>query len=112
MFASVAETNAAAAWMKINDPVQDFAKIQKLVKAGFLVRTRADADLQEGKANDTGRREKAFASGAQFISTDYPEPDARHSIYQVRFANGMVARANPVSGDAANEGKDLEASAK
>ncbi len=32
----------AAAWFKCNDPVGQFDEIQRLVRAGFLVRTRAD----------------------------------------------------------------------
>ena len=85
-----------------------FARIQDLVKAGFLVRTRADADTMEARKNDPTRRERALASGAQFISTDYPEPNPAFSPYQVRFAGGGVARANPVSAPAGPAGVDLE----
>lgn len=109
MFASVAEGHPAAAWMKVNDPVRDFDRIRRLVAAGFLVRTRSDADTAEARANDTGRREKALASGAQFVSTDYAEPDPALSPYRVRLPGGVVARANPVNGDPALAGKDLEA---
>lgn len=109
MFASVAETHPAAAWMKVNDPVGDFSRIQRLVKEGFLVRTRADADTVEARANDPRRREKALASGAQFVSTDYAEPDAGLSAYRVRLPGGVVARANPISGGGVPEGVDLEA---
>ena len=52
LFVSVAETHPAAAWMKVNDPVGDFDRIQHLVRQGFLVRTRADADTKEARAND------------------------------------------------------------
>ena len=97
MFASVAPEDPSAAWFKINDPVKDFDKIQRLVRAGFLVRTRADADTRQARANDVSQRDKALASGAQFISTDYPEPDRRFSDYCVRFPGGQVARSNPVS---------------
>lgn len=98
LFASVNDRHEAAAWMKINDPVGDFQRIQNLVRQGFLVRTRADAGTRQARKRDTSRREKAFASGAQYISTDYPEPDARLSDYRVRFRPHVVARANPVSG--------------
>jgi len=67
--------------MKENDPVEGFARIQELVKAGFLVRTRADSDTAEARANDTRSRDQALASGAQFISTDYPEPNRLFSPY-------------------------------
>ena len=40
MFVTVSPEHPAAAWFKVNDPIKDFDKIQRLVKAGFLVRTR------------------------------------------------------------------------
>jgi hypothetical protein len=95
--------------MKVNDPVADFDRIQKLVKAGFLVRTRADADTAEARANDPARRDKALASGAQFVSTDYPDPDPALSPYRVRLPDGVVARPNPVSGAPTPANVDLEA---
>jgi hypothetical protein len=70
------------------------------------VRTRADGDTSEARHNDTTQREQAFASGAQFVSTDYAEPDERLSDYSVRFPGGEVVRANPVNGD--NSPGDLE----
>ena len=75
MFASVAETHPAAAWFKINDPIADFDRIRRLVAAGFLVRTRADANTRQARSGDTTMRDKALSSGAQFVSTDYPVPD-------------------------------------
>ena len=98
MFASVGEQDPGAAFFKVNDPVGRFAKIQRLVETGFIVRTRADAGSAEARRNDTSRREKAFASGAQFVSTDYPEADVRMSDYCVQFEKRAVVRANPVSG--------------
>ena len=83
MFVSVDETNPAAAFLKLNNPVSDFAKIQRAVKQGFLVRTRADSDTRESRNNDGTKRDMALASGAQFVSTDYPEPDERFSDYRL-----------------------------
>ena len=94
LFVSVPRTHPAAAWMKRNDPVGSFDEIQSLVKAGFLVRTRADAGTVEARANDAARRDQAFASGAQLISTDYPEPDLRFSGCAVRFERGVVRRTS------------------
>ena len=108
MFVSVAPDHPAAAWMKRNDPVREFDQIRALVKAGFLVRTRADADTAEARKNDPTRREKALASGAQFISTDFPEARPEISSYRVRLPGDVVARSNPVSGDPALAGLDLE----
>ena len=72
------------------------------------MRTRADADTRQARSGDASQRDKALASGAQFISTDYREPDRRFSGYSVRFPGGQVARSNPVSGDPAWVDLDLE----
>jgi hypothetical protein len=109
MFVSVAPDHPAAAWMKRNDPVREFDEIQSLVKAGFLVRTRADADTAEARKGDGSRLEKALASGAQVISTDDPEPRPEWSPYQAKLPGGVVARSNPVSGDKSLAGIDLDA---
>jgi hypothetical protein len=99
MFVSVPEGHPAAAWFKINDAVRDFDRIQRLVKAGFLVRTRADTGSGEARRNDTTRRDRALASGAQFVSTDYPEPRRDWSEYSVRLPEvpaGTAFRRNPL----------------
>jgi hypothetical protein len=108
LFVSVAETQPAAAWFKINDPIADFDRIRRLVAAGFLVRTRADADTRQARSGDTTRRDKALSSGAQFVSTDYPVPDARFTSYRVQLPGRVVARLNPVSGKREWDGVDLE----
>jgi hypothetical protein len=108
LFVSVSESHPAAAWFKINDPVADFDRIRRLVQAGFLVRTRADADTRAARTNDTIQRDKALASGAQFISTDYPVADPRFTDYCVQFPGKVVARSNPVSGNRGWDGIDLE----
>jgi len=95
MFTNAPEGHPAAGVMIINDPIEDFARIQRLVRAGYLVRTRADANTFEARVNDTRRREQAFASGAQAISTDYYLP-ATHfgNDYRVVIEGGI--RCNPV----------------
>lgn len=110
LFVSVPRTHPAAAWMKRNDPVGSFDEIQSLVQAGFLVRTRADAGTVEARANDGRRRDQALASGAQLVSTDYPEPDPRFSEYAVRFEKGVSVRANPLTGPAGLAGRDIASS--
>jgi Phosphoinositide phospholipase C, Ca2+-dependent len=109
LFTTMEDTsNPAAAWFKVNEPVKEFERIQKLVKDGFLVRTRADADTKQARGNDVAQRDKALASGAQFVSTDYAEADPRLSEYCVRLPGGVVARSNPVNGTAPIADKDLE----
>jgi hypothetical protein len=108
IFVSVPPTHPAAAWMKGNDAIRGFDRIKNLIKEGFMVRTRADSDTLEARTNDTRRRDQALASGAQFISTDYPEPNRAFSPYAVHFENGIVVRINPVNGDPSLRGMDLE----
>ena len=108
MFATVAPDHPAAAWIKLNDPVADFDRIQTLVKLGFLVRTRSDANTIEARANDPSMRDRALASGAQFVSTDYPEPRLDLSPYHVRLPGKVVARENPVSLGRSPSDADLE----
>ena len=82
---------------KLNDPVGDAARIRDALEQGLLVRTRADADTLQARANDTTMRDAALASGAQFVSTDYLAPDARFSDYSVSLPGGGVGRCNPVT---------------
>ena len=112
MFATVDRGHPAAAWMKRNEPVRDFDEIRQLVKDGYLVRTRADADTAEARRGDVTRRDRAFASGAQFISTDFPEPRLELSDYQVRLPASLVARSNPINGEPGFEGIDLDAAGR
>jgi len=86
LFVNKEEGNPEAAFRIVNDPVADFDKIRLLVKSGYMVRTRADGDTQEARTNDYGRFEKAKASGAQIITTDYYAPSRFFpSNYKIRF---------------------------
>lgn len=98
LFVSVEETHPAAAFMKLNDAVGQFEHIQQMVRKGFLVRTRADSPTADARNNNTAKRDKALASGAQFVSTDYPEPNREFSEYCVRLPDNSVMRENPVNG--------------
>jgi len=98
LFVSVSREHPAAAWMKLNDPLADFDQIGALVRDGFLVRTRADSPTLNARRNDVSQRDRALASGAQFVSTDYPEPNLSYSPYRVRLPGGVGARANPLTG--------------
>ncbi|MDX1735380.1 MAG: Ca2+-dependent phosphoinositide-specific phospholipase C, partial [Halioglobus sp.] len=86
-----------AAFMKKNDPRPDPEGIAELVRQGYMVRTRADADTEEARSGDTMRRDTALATGAQFISTDYPVPDPAFTDYRVTLPGGGIARCNPVN---------------
>lgn len=96
MFANVSADHPAAAIMIVNDPVADQSKIRNLVEQGFMVRTRADADTVEARQGDTRRRDAAFVSGAQAVSTDYYLPtNPFDTDYVVKLPGGI--RCNPVS---------------
>jgi hypothetical protein len=71
--------------------------IPKLVRSGLLIYTRADVDTAQGRSGSVARRNAAFASGAQIISTDYPASEpASWSGYTVDFPNHAIARCDPV----------------
>lgn len=96
MFVSADADLPAAAVLIINDPMAEQARIQGLVKAGFPVRTRADADTIEGRASDTRRRDAAFTSGVQAISTDYYLPTKTFGNDFRMWVEGGI-RCNPIS---------------
>ena len=86
-----------AAFIKRNDPFD--ASITGLVQQGYVVRTRSDADTVEARENNTGPRDAALASGAQWVSTDYEGPGLAVGFttpYVVEIPGGTVARCNPV----------------
>ncbi len=88
-----------AAFVKRNEPRGNEDEIQELVREGYLVRTRADADTEEARTGDTTRRDAALRSGAQFVSTDYPSPETRFGTgYGVTIPDGAPSRCNPVNG--------------
>jgi hypothetical protein len=93
LFVNKEEGNPNAAFRIINDPINNLEKIKNLVALGYMVRTRADADTKEARENDYNRFEKAKASGAQVITTDYYLPSKLFkSDFQVIFENGDYER--------------------
>jgi hypothetical protein len=86
------------------------SEITALVKQGYLVRARTDANTTQARANDTTTRDAMMASGAQFLSTDYPasEPARWPGHYSVAFPANAVARCNPVNAPASCSATPLE----
>ena len=84
--------------------------ITNLVRQGYLVRTRTDADTKEARKDSTARRDAMIASGAQILSTDYPVNEPAHwpGHYVVTLPHNAKARANPVNAPAGLRGKALE----
>jgi Phosphoinositide phospholipase C, Ca2+-dependent len=89
-----------AAFVKRNEPTDaNLEQIQGLVRAGYVVRTRSDEPLGTVLSGDETRLQAALASGAQLVSTDFPEVgmSARYDRdYVVALPEGGPARCNPV----------------
>jgi hypothetical protein len=101
IFTNAAPGSPDAAFTEENDPLKDPALIPGLVKKGYLVRTRTDADTVQGRSGDTKMRDAALASGAQILSSDYYfNEKASWTGFSVSFPKGEVARCNPVVGAA------------
>jgi hypothetical protein len=108
VFVDVPPSDPDAAVMVVNDPIGDAARIRELVRDGFIVRTRADADTVQARSGDTTRRDAAFASGAQYVSTDYVFPDDRFRTgYVVDLPGDGAARCNPVNAPKRCKNADL-----
>jgi Phosphoinositide phospholipase C, Ca2+-dependent len=73
------EPSAAVLSMDVPEP----ARFARLLPQHFLIKTRADADGKEARANDHTRADAAIASGAQIIVTDYPVADPTIGPYVV-----------------------------
>ncbi|WP_299796519.1 phosphatidylinositol-specific phospholipase C1-like protein [uncultured Maribacter sp.] len=93
LFVNSKEGNSEAAFRIVNNPIKELAYIKELVSKGYMVRTRADASTKEARTNDYEKFEKAKASGAQVISTDYYMPSILFdSDYKVIFEDGTYEK--------------------
>jgi hypothetical protein len=108
LFTNATPGEPDAAFIERNDgPEPDIAD---LVRKGYLVRTRTDADTNEARTNSTARRDAMMSSGAQILSTDYPvnEPARWPGHYVVALPGDAAARCNPVHASAACDAGPLE----
>lgn len=97
LFVNLKEGNPEAGFRIINNPISSETYIQDLVRKGYIIRTRADSDTKEARTGDYTKFEKAKASGAQVISTDYYLPSRLFpSDYSVSFENKTYERTNPI----------------
>jgi hypothetical protein len=97
-----------AAFIERNDgPEED---ITALVRKGYLIRTRTDADTKEARVNLTSRRDAMIESGAQILSTDYPasEPARWPGHFAVSLPENAIARCNPVNSSRACSSESLK----
>lgn len=92
MFVRAEPGQPFAATMVMDHPKPE--DIAPLVRAGYYIRTRGDANLRYS----TERRQAALESGAQIVTTDFPNGSpSKTSGYTLAFANGAPARVNPVN---------------
>lgn len=85
-----------AAFLRIDNSIDNGGELLEAAKAGYLIRTRTDEPGVHAPTNDTSLRDSALASGAQFLSTDYYVADPTTG-YVVALPGGVVARCNPVT---------------
>ncbi|MCX2585313.1 MULTISPECIES: phosphatidylinositol-specific phospholipase C1-like protein [unclassified Pedobacter] len=95
MFANADPGTPEAAMMIRNNPKDK--QIPELVKKGYIIRTRADADTKQARKNDYSDFEAACQSGAQIITTDYYQKSTHFtSTYAISFPGGKYFRRNPL----------------
>ena len=95
LFANADPGTPEAAILFRND--SKLPEIKELVKKGYIVRTRADADTQQARNNDNSNFTAACNSGAQIITTDYYLKSTHFkSDYVVNFEGKTFFRVNPV----------------
>jgi hypothetical protein len=118
--------NPDAAFLKLNDPIGDFAAIQSAVTAGYMVRTRGDLPVETGLSKDDTQLQAALASGAHWVSGDYLTP-TDHERYNAAYAahygfpftpvnptyetvipGGTPARCNPITAPPGCTSSDVE----
>jgi hypothetical protein len=93
-----------AAITEVNDPRgANQAEIQRLVKKGYLIRTRSDEPMATIRDKDYTRLGIALASGAQYVTTDFPVAGmaARYdSDFVAKLPGHVAVRCNPVTASA------------
>jgi predicted alpha-1,2-mannosidase len=110
LFTNATPGQPDAAFLERNDGPA--GEIAALVRQGYLVRTRTDADTREARINDTSRRDAMIASGAQILSTDYPatEPARWKGHFSVLLpGRAKVARCNPLNAPPACSNQQVDA---
>lgn len=92
MFTRSEPGEADAAFLLRNYP--DTEAIRSVVEQGYMVRTRADSSLR----TSIERRDRAFASGAQIVTSDFPPGEPQPETgYVLEFTEPHAGRCNPVS---------------
>ncbi len=98
MFVSSPPGESTAGFVKMNNVIADEELIRSYVEQGLIVRTRSDIPTREARSGDSTRRDLSLQSGAQYISTDYPEVSPFGSGYIVELPGAVgPGICNPVS---------------
>lgn len=98
MFVQSSPESSFGAFLLLDNAKMRQSEIQRYVKEGFLVRTRADIETYEAKVNDYSRAEAAFSSGAQIISTDFFKATNTYGTpYRVQLPKARDMQANPIN---------------
>ncbi len=106
MFVRSDESREDAATFVMDNPRNP--NIPRLVKAGYFIRTRADSGLRTNGRGALARREAAFASGAQIVSTDFPNGETQAATgFVVEFPQAAPGRVNPINGPEGLRGQTI-----
>ena len=108
MFMDASEEDDIAAIIPINNSLESGERITTAVEAGFLIRTMAGGCCDEPAADDYTKFEAALASGAHFISTDFPEAVPEYGDYHLQIPDGNPSRCNPVTAPDYCTSEDIE----
>jgi len=96
-----------AAFFKINDAQTDAAAVAELVIAGFVVTSNVDS-AEDSDADNADKLAASLASGANFLSSDYPAPVSDRD-YWFDMTDGEPARCNPIRAPKDCTAADIEA---
>ncbi|PYE19361.1 calcium-dependent phosphoinositide phospholipase C [Williamsia limnetica] len=101
-FTAPAAGHRDSAFVMCNDPRgSNTDKITELVRRGYFVRTRSDEPVSTAKTDEHTRPAIAMASGAQMISTDFPQPGLAFrwgdGSFVAQLPTGAAVRPNPVT---------------
>ena len=96
-----------SAYVILNDPVGDLDQIRAALAAGLIVRTRAGSCCSDDESVYYAELDAALASGANIISTDFPEP-YRDGTFFVEMPGGTPSRCNPITAPAGCTSEAIE----
>lgn len=109
MFADGKPGAPEAAYIGQNDPTKPVGLIDDLVKKGYVVRTLPDPDDVMIGSSETARRDAGLATGAQWLSTNYPVRDPTvDETYVLTIPGGTPGRCNPVTAPPTCTPNDIE----